>query len=124
SLPLDQPRRNHPDHRLHSGRLQPGGPFVEPFGQPHRQRGDDARPLRPPRKGPRSLDAPERPQISDRRGAGATGGFEVIARLLRRRAILAAALLTAVPAQAYYHYVYYSGRTGPFTPIRAQFNLA
>ncbi len=48
----------------------------------------------------------------------------MIARRLRSRAILAAALLTAVPAQAYYHYVYYSGRTAPFTPIRAQFNLA
>ena len=34
------------------------------------------------------------------------------------------AVLLGVPAQAYYHYVYYQSRTAPFNPIRAQFNLA
>jgi Carboxypeptidase regulatory-like domain/Matrixin/IPT/TIG domain len=36
----------------------------------------------------------------------------------------AAAALSGVPAHAYYHYVYYQSRFAPFTPIRAQFNLA
>jgi hypothetical protein len=34
------------------------------------------------------------------------------------------ALLLGIPAQAYYHYVYYQSRTAPFNPIYAQFNLA
>jgi hypothetical protein len=34
------------------------------------------------------------------------------------------AVLAGVPAQAYYHYVYFQSRTAPFNPIRAQFNLA
>jgi hypothetical protein len=29
-----------------------------------------------------------------------------------------------VPAHAYYHYIYYQSRFAPFTPVRAQFNLA
>jgi hypothetical protein len=36
----------------------------------------------------------------------------------------AAVALLGVPAHAYYHYVYYQSRFAPFTPIRAQFNLA
>jgi hypothetical protein len=32
--------------------------------------------------------------------------------------------MLGVPAQAYYHYVYYQSRTAPFIPVRAQFNLA
>lgn len=36
----------------------------------------------------------------------------------------AAAALSGLPAHAYYHYIYYQGRFAPFTPIRAQFNLA
>ncbi|MGA2146635.1 MAG: matrixin family metalloprotease [Bryobacteraceae bacterium] len=40
-------------------------------------------------------------------------------------AMAAVALLVAAgPAQAYYHYIYYASRTGNFTPIPAQFNLA
>ena len=35
-----------------------------------------------------------------------------------------ALLMAAGPAQAYYHYIYYASRTGNFTPIPAQFNLA
>jgi hypothetical protein len=34
------------------------------------------------------------------------------------------AVLLGVPAQAYYHYVYYQSRIAPFNPIYAQFNLA
>jgi hypothetical protein len=34
------------------------------------------------------------------------------------------ALLLGIPAQAYYHYIYYQSRTAPFNPIYAQFNLA
>jgi len=34
------------------------------------------------------------------------------------------AVLLGVPAQAYYHYVYYQSRFAPFNPIYAQFNLA
>jgi hypothetical protein len=46
-------------------------------------------------------------------------------RTFRRWAALAAmAILLGVPAQAYYHYVYYQSRTAPFNPIYAQFNLA
>jgi hypothetical protein len=46
-------------------------------------------------------------------------------RTFRRWAALAAiAVLLGVPAQAYYHYVYYQSRTAPFNPIYAQFNLA
>jgi Matrixin/Carboxypeptidase regulatory-like domain len=46
-------------------------------------------------------------------------------RIFRRWAALATlAILLGVPAQAYYHYVYYQSRTAPFNPIRAQFNLA
>jgi len=33
-------------------------------------------------------------------------------------------VLLGVPAQAYYHYIYYQSRFAPFNPIRAQFNLA
>lgn len=36
----------------------------------------------------------------------------------------ALAALSGVPAHAYYHYIYYQSRFAPFTPIRAQFNLA
>jgi hypothetical protein len=32
--------------------------------------------------------------------------------------------MLGAPAHAYYHYVYYQSRFAPFTPIRAQFNLA
>jgi hypothetical protein len=32
--------------------------------------------------------------------------------------------MLGVPAHAYYHYIYYQSRFAPFTPIRAQFNLA
>jgi hypothetical protein len=39
-------------------------------------------------------------------------------------AFAAAAVALSVPAQAYYHYVYFSSRSGPFVPIRAQYNLA
>jgi hypothetical protein len=46
-------------------------------------------------------------------------------RIFRRWAALAAiTVLLGVPAQAYYHYVYYQSRTAPFNPIYAQFNLA
>ncbi len=38
--------------------------------------------------------------------------------------IAAAAALLGIPAQAYYHYVYFQSRNAPFQPIRAQFNLA
>lgn len=34
------------------------------------------------------------------------------------------ALLLGIPAQAYYHYIYYQSRTAPFNPVYAQFNLA
>lgn len=50
--------------------------------------------------------------------------------MLRRRivsrvfAFAASAALLGVPAQAYYHYVYFQSRNAPFQPIRAQFNLA
>jgi uncharacterized protein (TIGR03437 family) len=42
------------------------------------------------------------------------------------RAVIASLIAAAVPAQAYYHYVYYAGRVAPFdsTPIRAQYNVA
>lgn len=39
-------------------------------------------------------------------------------------AFAALAALLGVPAHAYYHYIYYQSRSAPFTPIRAQFNLA
>lgn len=39
-------------------------------------------------------------------------------------AFAALAVLLGAPAQAYYHYIYYQSRFAPFTPIRAQFNLA
>lgn len=39
-------------------------------------------------------------------------------------AIAAAAALLGLPAQAYYHYIYFQSRNAPFQPIRAQFNLA
>jgi hypothetical protein len=39
-------------------------------------------------------------------------------------AAMAALIAAAVPAQAYYHYIYYAGRVAPFNPIPAQFNLA
>jgi hypothetical protein len=42
----------------------------------------------------------------------------------RWAALAAMAVLLGVPAQAYYHYVYYQSRFAPFNPIRAQFNLA
>src|SRR3984957_9844276 len=46
-------------------------------------------------------------------------------RTIGRWAALAAmAVLLGVPAQAYYHYVYYQSRLAPFNPLRAQFNLA
>jgi uncharacterized protein (TIGR03437 family) len=35
----------------------------------------------------------------------------------------AAVFLAAIPAQAYYHYVHYQGRTGPFTPLYEKFDL-
>jgi hypothetical protein len=38
--------------------------------------------------------------------------------------LAATAIILSTPAQAYYHYVYYQTRSAPFTPIRAQFNLA
>ncbi len=38
--------------------------------------------------------------------------------------LAATAALLGIPAHAYYHYVYYQSRFAPFTPIRAQFNLA
>ncbi len=42
------------------------------------------------------------------------------------RAMVAAAAVLAlvVPAEAYYHYTYYTGRSAPFTPVHARFNLA
>ncbi|HEX3879461.1 MAG TPA: IPT/TIG domain-containing protein [Bryobacteraceae bacterium] len=47
--------------------------------------------------------------------------FRALGRVL---AFAALAALLGMPAQAYYHYIYYQGRTAPFSPIRAQFNLA
>jgi len=37
--------------------------------------------------------------------------------------IAAAAFLLALPTQAYYQYVHFAGRTGPFTPIYEKFDL-
>jgi len=42
----------------------------------------------------------------------------------RWTALAAMGILLGVPAQAYYHYVYFQSRSAPFNPIRAQFNLA
>jgi Carboxypeptidase regulatory-like domain/Matrixin/IPT/TIG domain len=39
-------------------------------------------------------------------------------------AFAVSAAVLGVPAHAYYHYIYYQSRFAPFTPIRAQFNLA
>ncbi|MGB7759123.1 MAG: matrixin family metalloprotease [Bryobacteraceae bacterium] len=42
------------------------------------------------------------------------------------RAVVAAAavLATITPLEAYYHYTFYFGRSAPFTPVHARFNLA
>lgn len=42
------------------------------------------------------------------------------------RAVVAAAAVLAlgIPAEAYYHYTYYTGHSAPFTPVHARFNLA
>ncbi len=37
---------------------------------------------------------------------------------------VAMAAFLVLPAQAYYHYIYFQSRFAPFNPIRAQFNLA
>jgi uncharacterized protein (TIGR03437 family) len=42
----------------------------------------------------------------------------------RTLAVAAAAIAMGTPAGAYYHYVHYLTRTGPFTPIYEKFNLA
>jgi uncharacterized protein (TIGR03437 family) len=42
----------------------------------------------------------------------------------RLSATALAALVLAIPLKAYYHYVHYSSRTGPFTPIYEKFDLA
>jgi uncharacterized protein (TIGR03437 family) len=41
------------------------------------------------------------------------------------RVLIAAAVIAILgaPAEAYYHYVYFSGRSGPFNPINARFDL-
>jgi len=39
------------------------------------------------------------------------------------RRILLAVLALAVPAQAYYHYIHYTSRTGSFTPVYEKFDL-
>ncbi len=44
--------------------------------------------------------------------------------LVRFFVLAASAALLGIPAQAYYHYIYYQSRFAPFLPIRAQFNLA
>ena len=44
-------------------------------------------------------------------------------RLGRIFAAAAAILMLGLPAEAYYHYVYYSGRTAPFTPVFGRFDL-
>lgn len=44
-------------------------------------------------------------------------------RLSRIPATLVAILALGVPAEAYYHYVYFAGRGGSFTPINAKFDL-
>jgi uncharacterized protein (TIGR03437 family) len=41
----------------------------------------------------------------------------------RLLAIAAAAFAATLPVQAYYHYIHYSSRTGPFTPIYEKFDL-
>lgn len=44
---------------------------------------------------------------------------------MKRAALIAAATaLLGVPAQAYYHYVHYLTRTGPFTPVYQKFDLS
>src|SRR6516225_1078885 len=37
--------------------------------------------------------------------------------------LLAIVLLLGTPSEAYYHYIHFGGRTGPFTPIREAFDL-
>jgi len=37
--------------------------------------------------------------------------------------LLAIVLLLGTPSEAYYHYIHFVGRTGPFTPIREAFDL-
>ncbi|HMD71765.1 MAG TPA: IPT/TIG domain-containing protein [Bryobacteraceae bacterium] len=45
-------------------------------------------------------------------------------RNLRILAAAAAIAMLGAPAEAYYHYVYFSGRGGPFSPVNARFDLA
>jgi len=42
---------------------------------------------------------------------------------VRAMVAVAAALSMAAPVEAYYHYVFYSSRSAPFTPVRARFDL-
>jgi uncharacterized protein (TIGR03437 family) len=44
-------------------------------------------------------------------------------RRKRILAVAAAIAAMALPAQAYYHYVYFAGRSGPFAPIYGRFDL-
>src|SRR5262245_10740273 len=41
----------------------------------------------------------------------------------RASALACAALLAAVPAEAYYHYVHFANRTGPFAPQYERFSV-
>ena len=44
-------------------------------------------------------------------------------RISRFLAVAAAIGILGVPAEAYYHYVYYNGRSAPFSPISARYDL-